>query len=269
MDLLFIIYILLLFIIFSPNFLFTSRIPSSLFQSFVHAILFSILFYLTHRYFEVPKKEGITIGTYETNLEDKVYDIEISDTSLGALKPFETTDTSKTILYENEMKSSSPSINNETETENDITSSEKEELLKMPSYDYSKFRRYDYDSMKKKIEKLRNHHHRNEYFDLVPNFRSTNHEILCAADYGKNTTCCRQPENYVHDDHVCGPLKPYCTNYIHNVQWGKCVANNPYRKPNIGRDPVENIINTQVLNNGNNVEIQKDDDIYKIKQCSA
>ena len=64
MDLLFIIYIFVLFLIFVPKFLLTSKIDSSLLQSFVHAILFSILFYLTYKYIKCEKKEHMTIGTY-------------------------------------------------------------------------------------------------------------------------------------------------------------------------------------------------------------
>ena len=221
MDFLLIIYICVLFVIFSPNFLFKSHFQTHIIQSFVHAIIFSIIFYLTYVQIELKEKEGATIGTYETNVHDRSYDIEISDQSLANLTPPSKQIAPKTVSYKNEVISSSP------------ISSQSDELTKMPPYDYSKFRNYDYHSMKKKIELLENHGHRNKYADLEPNFNNTDHEILCAADYGKNTTCCRQPENYVPDNHECGQLKPYCSNYIHNVQWGKCLANKPYSKPNI------------------------------------
>jgi len=237
-----------LFVIFSPNFLFKSHFQTHIIQSFVHAIIFSIIFYLTYVQIELKEKEGATIGTYETNVHDRSYDIEISDQSLANLTPPSKQIAPKTVSYKNEVISSSP------------ISSQSDELTKMPPYDYSKFRNYDYDSMKKKIALLETHQHSNQYFDLVPNFNSTNHETLCAADHGKKQTCCRQPDNYVPDENVCGPLTPYCTDYIHNVQWGKCVANNPHPKPNLGNN-VDEIIKTNIVapdtDNGN-VEIRKD-----------
>jgi hypothetical protein len=121
----------------------------------------------------LKEKEGATIGTYETNVHDRTYDIEISDQSLANLTPPSKQIAPKTVSYKNEVISSSP------------ISSQSDELTKMPPYDYSKFRNYDYDSMKKKIALLETHKHSNKYFDLVPNFNSTNHETLCAADHGK------------------------------------------------------------------------------------
>jgi hypothetical protein len=193
-------------------------------QSLVHGILFTIMFYLTYNHLEYTEKEGITIGNYKTNQDEKTYDIEISGNPLGALS---------------NVFSSSPPPSDKVEYNNHVevfnkSGSPVDELTKMPPYDYSKFRNYDYESMKKKVEMLETHQHSNEYYDLVPNFNKMNSEILCAADYGTNTTCCRQPDNYVSDENVCGPLKPYCTNYIHGIQWGKCVATNPHPKPNLG-----------------------------------
>jgi hypothetical protein len=60
---------------------------------------------------------------------------------------------------------------------------------------------------------------------------------------------------------VCGPLTPYCTDYIHNVQWGKCVANNPHPKPNLGGTNMDEILNKNIIIPGqgnDNVEIRKD-----------
>jgi len=249
MDFLLIIYICVLFVIFSPNFLFKSHFQTHIIQSFVHAIIFSIIFYLTYVKIELKEKEGATIGTYETNVHDRTYDIEISDQSLANLTPPSKQIAPKTVSYKNEVISSSP------------ISSQSDELTKMPPYDYSKFRNYDYDSMKKKIALLETHQHSNKYFDLVPNFKSTNPEIMCAANYGENRTCCRQPDNYVPDENVCGPLKPYCTDYKHNVQWGKCVANNPHPKPNLGGTNMDEILNNNIIIPGqgnDNVEIRKD-----------
>ena len=258
MDLLFIIYIFVLFLIFVPNFLLTSKIDSSLLQSFVHAILFSVLFYLTYKYIKCEKKEHMTIGTYETNTDDKNYDIIVSGQPLVNLKSENKSELSDINDTRKVFETSTPSTSNN------------DELTNMPAYDYSKFRNYDYHSMKKKIELLENHGHRNKYADLEPNFNNTDHEILCAADYGKNTTCCRQPENYVPDNHVCGQLKPYCSNYIHNVQWGKCLANKPHSNPNIKSNQTKEFINAQIINgNNDNVEIERDtaDGTYTVKQC--
>ena len=260
MDFLLIIYILVLFVIFSPNFLFKTHFQTHIIQSFVHAIIFSIIFYFTYVQIEHREKEGATIGTYETNKHDIVYDIEVNNQSLANLNPQTNQSGPKTATYKNDVVSASP------------ISSQTEELIKMPSYDYSKFRNYDYDSIKKKIELLESHQHTNQYYDLIPNFKSTNPEILCAAIYGENRTCCRQPDEYVPDGNVCGPLKPYCTDYIHNVQWGKCVAENPHPKPNLGRTVGDEIINDNIVIPGldnNNIEIQKDDnDNIIISPCS-
>jgi len=248
MDFLLIIYIFVLFVIFSPNFLFKTHFQPHIIQSFVHAIIFSVIFYLTYVKIEWKEKEGATIGTYETNTHDITYDIDVNNQSLANLNPQTKQSGPKTITYKNDVVSSSP------------ISSQTEELTKMPPYDYSKFRNYDYDSMKKKLSLLESHQHSNQYYDLIPNFKSTNPEIMCAANYGENRTCCRQPDNYVPDENVCGPLKPYCTDYKHNVQWGKCVANNPHPKPNLGNN-IDELIENNVLVPGidnNNVEIRKD-----------
>ena len=252
MDFLLIIYILVLFVIFSPNFLFKTHFQTHIIQSFVHAIIFSIIFYFTYVQIEHREKEGATIGTYETNKHDIVYDIEVNNQSLANLNPQTNQSGPKTVTYKNDVVAASP------------VNSQNEELTKMPPYDYSKFRNYDYDSMKKKIELLESHQHSNQYVDLIPNFKSTNPEILCAANYGENRTCCRQPDKYVPNGNVCGPLKPYCKDYIHNVQWGKCVAENPHPKPTLGGTIGDQIIKDNIVipgvdNNNNNIEIRKDE----------
>ena len=257
MDFLLIIYIFVLFVIFSPNFLFKTHFQTHIIQSFVHAIIFSIIFYFTYVQIEQREKEGATIGTYETNKHDIVYDIKVNSQSLANLNSQTNQSGSKTVTYKNDVVAASP------------VNSQNEELINMPSYDYSKFHNYDYDShnydydsMKKKIELLESHQHNNQYYDLIPNFKSTNPEILCAANYGENRTCCRQPDKYVPDGNICGPLKPYCKDYIHNVQWGKCVANNPHPKPNLGGTIGDEIIKDNIVIPGvdnNNVEIRKDE----------
>ena len=110
----------------------------------------------------------------------------------------------------------------------------------MPTYDYSNFRTYDYENMKKKINMLESHQHTNHYFDLIPNFNQTRHEVLCAADYGTNKPCCRQPDADIPKVNQCTELKPHCKGYISGVQWGKCVSTNPYPKPNLVYDGPKN-----------------------------
>ena len=61
---------------------------------------------------------------------------------------------------------------------------------------------------------LESHKHTNHYFDLVPNFNQTRHEVLCAADYGTNKPCCRQPDAFIPEVNQCTALKPHCKDYI-------------------------------------------------------
>lgn len=259
MDFLLIIYIFVLFVIFSPNFLLKSYFKNHILQTVFHGILFSVLFYLTYNHLEYRNKEGATIGTYQNSKNNEIYDITMTQSSLGVVPESDTPTPPKTTSFNNKIK-----------TSNKITD-QKKELTKMPSYDYSKFNNYDYDSMEKKVKMLETHQHTDQYYDLTPNFKRTNHEILCASDYGKNTTCCRQPENYVPDDNVCGPLKPYCTNYIHGVQWGKCVANNPHPKPNLGNTTTEVITNKTIIQPqpDKNIIVYNSPDIQKsiVKEC--
>ena len=87
MDLLLIIYIFVLFIIFSPNFIFQSSFKNHMIQTLVHGLLFSLLFYLTYSQIGRVEKEGATIGTYESKPSNIKYEIETQNTSLGSLVP--------------------------------------------------------------------------------------------------------------------------------------------------------------------------------------
>ena len=89
MDLLLIIYIFVLFVIFSPNFIFQSAFKNHMIQTLVHGLLFSLLFYITYSQIGSVEKEGATIGTYELNPDNVKYDIEMSTSSLGSLVPIE------------------------------------------------------------------------------------------------------------------------------------------------------------------------------------
>ena len=49
----------------------------------------------------MKEKEGATIGTYETNVHDRTYDIEIPDQSLANLTPPSKQIAPKTVSYKN------------------------------------------------------------------------------------------------------------------------------------------------------------------------
>ena len=235
MDILLIIYIFALFIIFSPNFLFKYSQSNNIYTSLIHAFIFSIVIYITYNSVVKSETEGATIGSFNKNNEH--YPLTVNEMNLGTINA-ETPTTGKPqdIMYNNEIIVSTPNT------------AEEQRLTSMPPYDYSNFRTYDYENMKKKIEMLETHQHTNHYFDLVPNFNSTKHEILCAADYGTNKPCCRQPNADIPEINQCGALKPYCQDYIAGVQWGKCVAINPYPKPNLVYDGPKNITTTDKNN---------------------
>ena len=226
MDLLLIIYIFVLFIIFSPNFIFQSSFKNHMIQTLVHGLLFSLLFYLTYSQIGRVEKEGATIGTYESKPSNIKYEIETQNTSLGSLVPIEKSlDKTKT-------------LNNEViiDYKNDRSL---DKLTESQPYDYINYRTYDYENMKKRIQLLDSHKHSNQYYDLVPNLGKKQDEVLCAANYGTNTSCCRQPHSYIPDENVCGALKPYCVDYIAGQQWGKCMEDNPHPKPKIETDKKE------------------------------
>lgn len=220
MDIIFIIYIFALFIIFTPNFILQiSYKQNNVIATVMHAIIFSLVFFITYKIVQESQKEGAKIGTYQRN--DETYNLEVPNLNLGGLKMEESETKKPKTVYDNEVVAVSQD------------DAELSKLTKSTPYDYVNFRNYDYETMQKRIALLESHQHSNQYFDLVPNFNKEQHEVLCAADYGTNTPCCRQPNAYIPDDHVCGPLKPYCTEYIDGVQWGKCVANNPHPKPTL------------------------------------
>lgn len=227
MDILFIIYIFALFVIFSPNFIFHYNKSNNIMVAIIHALLFSVVVYVTYSSVINKQKEGATIGTFEKN--DVSIPLNVNEMNLGNVMNDPTDESKKkNAIFNNDIVVSSP------------TSAEEDKLIAMPPYDYSNFRSYDYDNMQKKLKMLESHKHTNHYFDLVPNFNETRHEILCAADYGTSKPCCRQPNAYIPESNQCDALKPYCMDYIAGKQWGKCVSENPYPKPNLVYDGVIN-----------------------------
>ena len=238
MDLLLIIYIFVLFIIFSPNFIFQSSFKNHMVQTFVHGLLFSLLFYLTYSQIGRVEKEGATIGNYESKPGNIKYEIETQKSSLGSLVPIE-----------NESLDKAKTINNEVIID-DKPDRSFDKLTESPPYDYINYRTYDYENMKKRIQLLDSHKHSNQYYDLVPNLGKKQDEVLCAANYGTNTSCCRQPHAYIPDENVCGALKPHCVDYIAGKQWGKCMENDPYPKPKIETN--KKVMEKIIKNDGDN-----------------
>ena len=260
MDLLLIIYIFVLFVVFSPNFIFQSSFKNHMIQTVVHGLLFSLLFYITYSQIGSVEKEGATIGTYELNPDNVKYDIEMSNSSLGSLVPIEKESLDKTKTHNNQVI-----IDNKNDRLLD-------KLTESPPYDYINYRTYDYENMKKRIQLLDSHKHSNQFYDLVPNLGKKQDEILCAANYGSNSACCRQPHAYIPDENVCGALKPYCIDYIAGQQWGKCVENDPHPKPNLKTDTktMETIIQkteeNTIVTPGADVVPQPDNSVV-IKKC--
>ena len=223
MDILFIIYIFTLFVIFSPNFIFQYSKSNNLLVAILHAIIFSIVVYVTYNSVIKKQTEGATIGTYDKN--DEISALNVNELNLGGVLNDPSDDKNpKDVQYRNEIVVSSPNT------------AEEEKIIAMPPYDYSNFRTYDYENMEKKLKMLESHKHTNHYFDLVPNFNEKKHEILCAADHDTNKPCCRQPNSVIPESNQCDALKPYCKDYIAGEQWGKCVPMNPYPKPNLVYD---------------------------------
>lgn len=226
MDSLFIIYIFALFVLLTPNFILQFPYKqNNIFVALIHALVFSILLFMTYKLFRNKQREPNSVGTFEKN--DKTYDINVVKSNLGNLLLEKEDKPKEKVSYKNEIIFSGPQS-----ADTDIS-----KLIENPTYDYTNFTNYDYQSMVNRLKLLESHQHSNQYFDLVPNFRKTQHEKLCAADFGTNTPCCRQPNAYIPDEHVCDIEKPYCTDYIDGVQWGKCVKNNPHPKPNLGSKP--------------------------------
>ena len=227
MDILFIIYIFALFVIFSPNFIFKYSQSNNIYISLTHAVIFSVVIYITYNSVIKSETEGATIGSFNKNNE--YYPLRVDKMNLGTINAeTPTIEKKQDVTYNNDIIVSTPNT------------AEEQRLTAMPTYDYSNFRTYDYENMKKKINMLESHQHTNHYFDLVPNFNQTRHEVLCAADYGTNKPCCRQPDADIPKVNQCTELKPHCKGYISGVQWGKCVSTNPYPKPNLVYDGPKN-----------------------------
>ena len=230
MDILLIIYIFALFVIFSPNLIFNYSKTNNILVVLLHAIIFSIVVYITYNSVINTKIEGATIGTLDKN--NVSYPLEVNEMDLGGVIVGNSDiEEPKDVSYNNEIVVSTPN------------SAEEDKLTTMPPYDYTNFRTYDYENMKKKINMLESHKHTNHYFDLVPNFNQTRHEVLCAADYGTNKPCCRQPNAFIPEVNQCTALKPYCKDYITGKQWGACVSTNPYPTPNLVYDsPINKVL---------------------------
>jgi len=227
MDILFIIYIFALFVIFSPNFIFKYSQSNNIYISLTHALIFSVVIYITYNSVVKSETEGATIGSFNKNNE--YYPLRLDEMNLGTINAeTPTIEKNQDVTYNNDIIVSTPNT------------AEEQRLTAMPAYDYSNFKTYDYENMKKKVDMLETHEHTNHYFDLVPNFNETKHEILCASDYGTNKPCCRQPNADIPEINQCTALKPYCQDYISGVQWGKCVSTNPYPKPNLVYDGAKN-----------------------------
>ena len=166
MDLLLIIYIFVLFVIFSPNFIFQSSFKNHMVQTLVHGLLFSVIFYVTYSQIGMTEKEGATIGTYESKPSNVKYDIETQNSSLGSLVPIE-----------NESLDKTKTLNNQVIID-DKNDRSLDKLTKSPPYDYINFRNYDYENMKKRVQLLDSHKHSNQYYDLVPTLGKKQDEIL-------------------------------------------------------------------------------------------
>ena len=45
----------------------------------------------------------------------------------------------------------------------------------------------------------------------------------CAANYGKNTSCCGQPSVFVKPKYRCPASTPICVDYVYGEHWGHCM----------------------------------------------
>ena len=137
MDILFIIYIFALFVIFSPNLIFNYSKTNNILVVLLHAIIFSIVVYITYNSVINTKIEGATIGTLDKN--NVSYPLEVNEMDLGGVIVGNSDiEEPKDVSSNNEIVVSTPNT------------AEEQRLTAMPAYDYSNFRTYDYENMKKK-----------------------------------------------------------------------------------------------------------------------
>ena len=84
MDSLFIIYIFALFVLLTPNFILQFPYKqNNIFIALIHALVFSILLFITYKLFRNKQREPNSVGTFEKN--DKTYDVNVVKSNLGNL----------------------------------------------------------------------------------------------------------------------------------------------------------------------------------------
>src|SRR6056300_195770 len=118
MDILFIIYIFALFVIFSPNFIFHYNKSNNIMVAIIHALLFSVVVYVTYSSVINKQKEGATIGTFEKN--DVSIPLNVNEMNLGNVMNDPTDESKKKdAIFNNDIVVSSP------------TSAEEDKLIAM------------------------------------------------------------------------------------------------------------------------------------------
>lgn len=187
MKLLTILYIFALFVLFSPNVLIKANK-----QYLLYSLCFSLMFYLTYEFIQHKEYEGATFNAYD--VQGNKYDIDATNVNLGDVqleKGMSSLNPQSRVIYTEPPKS----------IENKSTNGP---LL---------FSRYKLET---DLEKVMEHGHEEKE-------RLTN--VYCAANYGKNTTCCGQPAAEVPEDNQCPKHKPICSGYVAFEKWGQCVSN--------------------------------------------
>ena len=187
MRLLVILHIFALFVLFSPNVLIKANK-----QYLFYSMCFSLIFYLTIDFVQHKQYEGATFNAYD--VQGNKHDIDATNVNLGDVQ------------LEKDMSSLNPQ-SRIIYTEPPKTS---ETILKDTPQLFSRYK------VENDLEKLMEHGHEEKE-------RLTN--VYCAANYGKNTTCCGQPAVEVPKDNQCPKHKPICSGYVAYEKWGQCVSN--------------------------------------------
>lgn len=190
MKLLTILYIFVLFVLLTPNYLIKTQ---KIYSYLLHSLCFALFLYFTFDIIEYKQIEGATFKAYDVN-GDK-YNIEATNVDLGDVQleqGMSSLNPQSRVIYTDPPSPPTKNI-----------------LLDVPPL-------YSRNQLSKDLEKVMEHSH--EEKESLTN-------TYCAANYGENTTCCGQTYSPVPEENQCPKHSPICSGYVAFEKWGQCVSN--------------------------------------------
>jgi hypothetical protein len=224
---LFIIYVFVLFVLFTPNFLI--KIPYFN-DKWVHMIFLGLVFsiFVGIGYENINTQEFFTLSVDSPNGQNPLANL--------LAKFINSTPPAKT-------KQNNYEIHNSVDL-NDPTLVDDNVELQVAQNELSALRAQQPIS----VEQANQGGKENIGWVLSPIIKERKYErvkqkgMYCAADYNTVTACCNQPQAEVPAEYICPETTPYCKDYVAFEKWGVCTGGeqpNPINTIEIVQSPIE------------------------------